>query len=747
MNCATRTRHHSQFPPHVVLHPDDASNRVFLAIARALLSIDNRAMTIKDLAEMSVKCGLACQNVSAASQAITSYIRTHLQRCEAQQDHPLLLRHVLSGTDLDDDLLPALYSRSGGAHYSTAPDNRVTNFRRGTMVWYLSRATGAPCPFARAGIKLFDFTESDKFDIPSTNVIDDSRGTVQSLRGQKRKRAARDNYSTRSSYPNSDNEDQRPFKIKLTLRLPLPLTSSFPAVLPGTAGSANVNVIDIASDSSDDSDGDTMSDISALSHSDSNRDDTRLSPLSSRLSVPDVRCPSPYSSGVSSPPPDSEDEDDDYHISMTGIHHYMPHRSYSPDLDTEWKDLDSDAETDTLWEGHGLKSPSPLMMSDTIERQVKREPHDVQGMLDAWDDLDNSIADVKVVEVLTKAAAGFLGPDQPGNAWHFENYLSQDEWQHWHEEPDLRDENFDIDTLFHVAARITPITAHSPASYEAQADLKLSAKLPASRNANCPLTSLIENLSVNTANSVISPSPLVLPPSNCISPQETRCNGFAPSIVVVHTCRPTSPPICATQVEDISVYQMILGSMIFLRRIDTDFVNLTPILHYAGATFPNLNSITNLTIISKGSPIVSGTWVPLTTAQSYIQEHPVPGDVLNTFLSDKLHEEFPQALQDFHLSNTPGRMLNQFGRHFGSTLEAMESERTRSAEPTPSAKPDTESVLSMDSPLSASEQEMFQALCNIPDESGGECKAEEKARPVRRSERVAAARRQGRRSR
>ena len=28
-----------QLPPHVVLHPDDASNRVFLAIARALLSV------------------------------------------------------------------------------------------------------------------------------------------------------------------------------------------------------------------------------------------------------------------------------------------------------------------------------------------------------------------------------------------------------------------------------------------------------------------------------------------------------------------------------------------------------------------------------------------------------------------------------------------------------------------------------------------------------------------------------------
>lgn len=391
-------------------------------------------------------------------------------------------------------------------------------------------------------------------------MIDHSRGIVQSLRGQKRKRASRDNYSA-PSYSNSDNEDHRPFKIKLTLRLPPHLTSSFPTVSPGTVSSANVDVIDITGDSSDDSDGDTMSDISTLSHSDGNRDEMsppnpmvqqpyHISPLSSRLSVPDGRCPSPYSStGVSSPPPDSEDEDDDYHISMTGVHHYVPHRSYSPDFDMEWKDLDSDAEIDTLWESHGLKSPSALMMSDTVEHQVKREPHDVQGMLDAWDDLDNSIADVKVVEVLTKAAAGFLGPDQPDNAWHFENYLSQDEWQHWHEEPDFRDENFDINTLFHAAARITPIIAHGPTSHEPQADHKLSAKPPASRNANCPLTSLIENLSVNTVNSVISPSSLVLPPSTCISPQETRCNGFAPSVVVVHTCRPTSPPICATQVE------------------------------------------------------------------------------------------------------------------------------------------------------------------------------------------------------
>ena len=102
-------------------------------------------------------------SVSAAGQAITTYIRNHLQRCEVQQDHPLLLRHVLSGTASDDELVPALHSRVGGAHCMlNSSENRVTNFRRGTMVWYLSKVAGAPCPFMRAGIRLSEYTENGK---------------------------------------------------------------------------------------------------------------------------------------------------------------------------------------------------------------------------------------------------------------------------------------------------------------------------------------------------------------------------------------------------------------------------------------------------------------------------------------------------------------------------------------------------------------------------------------------------------
>lgn len=81
-NNTSSSNNFPQFPPpHIVLHPDDANSRVFLAIGRSFLSVvrpypdattsslsdlpsscqDNRAMTIKDLAEMTVNFGLVCQ--------------------------------------------------------------------------------------------------------------------------------------------------------------------------------------------------------------------------------------------------------------------------------------------------------------------------------------------------------------------------------------------------------------------------------------------------------------------------------------------------------------------------------------------------------------------------------------------------------------------------------------------------------------------------------------------------------------
>ena len=120
---------------------------------------------------------------------------------------------------------------------------------------------------------------------------------------------------------------------------------------------------------------------------------------------------------------------------------------------------------------------------------------------------------------------------------------------------------------------------------------------------------------------------------------------------------------------------MVLGNSHFLRRIDTDFVNLSPIVTYLQAPFPVLSTVPNATVITKGSASVVGIWVPLAVAQVYLRDHPAKDGEFDIFLSDELFERFPPALQDFHVSNAPGRMLNQFGRHFGSTLQVSQAQQ------------------------------------------------------------------------
>ena len=187
---------------------------------------------------------------------------------------------------------------------------------------------------------------------------------------------------------------------------------------------------------------------------------------------------------------------------------------------------------------------------------------------------------------------------------------------------------------------------------------------------------------------------------------------------------------------------MILGAFQLLRRIDTDFVNLSPIVAYSGSPHPVLSIIANATIVTKGSPEVSGTWVPLPAAQAYVKEH-LGGDLaLDIFLSDALVERFPSALQDFYRSNAPARSLNQFGKPFESTLQAAKLEvQTDNGTPvcwdsrfgwihdesssstsatgpfalTASLAIGGKQAEPVEVPLSATEQEIFQELCVIPD--------------------------------
>ncbi|TFK42883.1 hypothetical protein BDQ12DRAFT_644791 [Crucibulum laeve] len=834
-------------PPHIVLHPDDASSKIFLAIARSFLSVDNRAMTIKDLSEMTVHFGYVCQNVSAASQAITSYIRAHLQRCETEQDCPLLLRHVLSGTPSDDDLLPALHSRSGGAHCAVNIENRVTNFRRGTTVWYLSRATGAPCPFARAGIRLCDYTEHGKtgpLPPPSKKekrkLKERQRLEQQQQCGQKRKRSLR-GCTARDSGSESDTDaDKPPPKVKLTLRLKPLLAKAGSSSNSGGRRLISYARHDVSSDSSDsDSDSDmSVNSSDEESHKKDEEEPWSLPPYprhsisipcytpcseapyppffteasTSQLKDPFRRSPSiPYSIG--SPPPES-DEDEDFHVSMTAE-------------DREWDaDLDSEGDGETMWESPGPRSPSAPLIYPVAQVAVKEEPRDVQGMLDAWEDFDSSIADAKVAEVIAQAAATVLDAEVLGkvkvealDTWDWDSNQRLSTSPEWGvspmDEPMVKQEDLDIDSLFPASSSfadssspLSPISslssqfsafsyADSPLAHRGshrydEDDVPSTARpstasrpraktvparspffkptdsvastsyslpptshadsiaspldlvasesnslLPPPLSATQTLATLIQSMSVHSPTTSTPPSFSPQPPPACVSPQETRCKSSfssAPSdVVVVHTCQPCAPTITATQIEDISVYQMMLGPSLLLRRIDTDFVNLSPIMAYCSVQQPILTTIPNATVITKGSPLVSGTWVPLAAAQTFVKENALPTSLLDAFLSDSLYERFPKALQDFHRSNAPARMLNQFGRHFASTLHATQVvgaefqrgggswERNGTVMPI-SAPFVLSAALTVDKhqeepepPLNATEQEMFHELCVIPD--------------------------------
>ena len=201
---------------------------------------------------------------------------------------------------------------------------------------------------------------------------------------------------------------------------------------------------------------------------------------------------------------------------------------------------------------------------------------------------------------------------------------------------------------------------------------------------------------------------------------------------------------------------MTLGSSLLFRRIDTDFVNLSPIASYLGLP---LSSVPNAVVVSNGSGTVTGTWVPLTSAQAFVRERALPNGVLDVFLSDSLFERFPPALQDFQRSNTPIRLLNQFGPHFKSTTDVHRhsplSVRTdlplslslplplslslsrsnahvhhrlswakepvlewdvQNDNPVPIVQVLSEEPHQfLETPLSATEQEMFRAFCSIPD--------------------------------
>ncbi|KAG6337212.1 hypothetical protein ID866_1884 [Astraeus odoratus] len=906
------------FPlPHVVLHPEDASSKVFQAIGRSFLSVENRAMTIKDLAEMALKFGLMCQNVSAASQAITTYIRNHLSRCEAQQDHPLLLRHALSGTPADDELVSALYSRVGGAtnpnksnpkdggvtHKKPAqPVNgmqgdRLTNFRRGTMVWYLSKATGVSCPFARAGIRLCEYGKEGKHspaimeDDPLASPNRPKRAQAQC--GEKRKRlrrsyrhtseeiahqsgaerngpstACNDPYDEHSSESSDSDKEERPPKVKLTLRL----RPSFPAA-PASSTPPR-EVIDLSHESSSSEEG-----------SDDDLDDDvemRLPSADPSWSLPPYprrsitlpcytpTCDAPLHPFLLPPPVEARRSPS------------VPcSASPPPDSDHDELDPDLDAESDFDWDVSSVCMPSPAVFGETTNMVgdypgVKQEPQDVRDMLDLWENLDCATTNPSTVSSATvKLPTDDLKIEELEFwEWEFENS--------WSGAPQASEDLGRTDARIEMVASdclpaplslhnfspgpgfpVSPCSPFTPSSSSVHSSASptsdvgmgsfafrfpsplSSSSLPTSSYSPPPSasgppvhvaaadgalvwqdTELLGPDSVHPEEfeegwadsgreqrdsrfdsmrtSIIFPSRRT--PSTTsegrahtsarqekgdVTTAQTDVRPASPSrvatsdVVIVRTCQPCIPGIIATQVEGISVYQTILDSTPLLRRIDTDFVNLSTMLSHLYLPIPS-SLPQSCVSISHRLPSVSGVWAPLNVARTYARG--LPEAVKDVFLSDELVMRFPTALQEFHEKSATGRMLNQFGPHFNaSTISSSLPSSTASSEfdgtrvdkepvwdaaldvaleePLAAIPPSfdvalaalrpcipTEDISNIrETPLSPSEQEMFHTLCVFPDWEAEEidvvdtgsptesCSAvlNQEEKPLRRSRRVA----------
>ncbi|KAI0361914.1 hypothetical protein OH77DRAFT_3602 [Trametes cingulata] len=789
------------FPPaHVFLHPEDANNKVFLALGRALMSIENRAITVKDLAELAMKFGLSCQNVSAAGQAIATFIRTHYARCEAQDDQPLLLKHNMSGTVFDDDLVPALYSRIGGAHCTLSEvQNRLTNFRRGTQVWYLSKAAGAPCPFARAGIRICEYNEDGKIGtVPNPGrerkrERDRLRKAAQTC-GQKRKRLPRScaDKGSPSSDSSDAEEEERPPKVKLTLRLRPCLTSTPGASSSSSAHSASYaespqpDEADYEEDTESDSDTDSMS-------VEDDADDTTepgsappryaqgsAEPSPRKFSLPESLPPPlagfppppsahhrrsmslPYSEMSGSPPPDSEAEDDDYHITMTDARRlYSRSCTSTDDEDSAWDgDFfgDVDADTETQWDSPGPRSPSVQIEDEVV---VKQEPTDVRGLLDAWEDLESRATDMKVIDIVAQAAAAERQMEEQAasddlSKWtwpgtHTENteHIKQEDVEpillfsdsdftppsdsaspivqydpydspveecpfrfdsgpsydlQWRDVEILGPDSVkprDLEDGAWHEYRGRPATPEEPSrSLSPEASTATAASSPKLARAVLPPLDVkstdvgasiaqARNMSITSPSLIASLTSLSIQTPTTSAPSAQCASGSALAGVLapasgkscvmfpsqetsleVHTVERFDPAISATQFEGVPVYQMTLGSSTLFRRIDTDFVNISPIAQHFGIVCP---SVPTAVIVTGGSPGVCGTWVPLDVAHSIAKGE----SILETFLSDGLRSLFPASLNLLHpppVDQKPSRA--GYGHQFKSASEARRRSMT-----------------------------------------------------------------------
>ena len=179
------------------------------------------------------------------------------------------------------------------------------------------------------------------------------------------------------------------------------------------------------------------------------------------------------------------------------------------------------------------------------------------------------------------------------------------------------------------------------------------------------------------------------------------------------------------------MYRLTWGSSTLLRRVDTDFVNASSISQVLSVAIPTAPSAV---VVTAGSSLVCGTWVPLSVAQDIAKDE----SALTTFLSDDLRSLFPDALRTLQPAVGLQTTHPDLGHQFESASEARRRSMTSHRLELPPRefevswedhlsthppfilataaldehRPTMEDIpASVETPLSPTEEEMFQVLC------------------------------------
>ncbi|KAG8748031.1 hypothetical protein FRC10_009783 [Ceratobasidium sp. 414] len=149
----------SEFPPPGCVHhvsPEDARDKVLMAICAALARVENRALTPRQIVDVVHQIGIIKLGGNTPASTVSTHIRTHL----ARGTPPLLLRHSLQPRPRHLTETPSPEDRAVGP----SPDGSAER-KKGTS-WYLSEAAGFASPWDRLGIPTPKEPESDSVDTP-----------------------------------------------------------------------------------------------------------------------------------------------------------------------------------------------------------------------------------------------------------------------------------------------------------------------------------------------------------------------------------------------------------------------------------------------------------------------------------------------------------------------------------------------------------------------------------------------------